>query len=98
MRAKKGSVVAINIYIQQIVIVSFATTALFVDMKATFDSVDRRILYKAMGERGIREELIKRVSVVLKETKSRVKVGGEMGESFWTARGVRQGCPLSPML
>jgi len=21
-----------------------------------------------------------------------------MGESFWTARGVRQGCPLSPML
>lgn len=31
---------------------------------------------------------------VLRETKCRVRAGGEVGESFWTARGVRQGCPL----
>lgn len=72
--------------------------ALFVDMKAAFDTVDRRILYKAMEERGIREGLIDRVRDVFRETKSRVKVGGKLGENFWTARGVRQGCPLSPML
>ena len=72
--------------------------AMFVDLKAAFDSVDRGKLIEAMRERGIRKGLVSRVERILKETRSRVKVGGEVGESFWTARGVRQGCPLSPLL
>jgi len=39
--------------------------------------------------RGIREGLVERVKEALRETKSRVRAGGETGESFWTARGVR---------
>lgn len=35
---------------------------------------------------------------MFRETKSRVRVGEKTGEEFWTARGVRQGCPLSPLL
>ena len=72
--------------------------ALFVDLKAAFDSVDRGILIKTMRERGIREGLIERVEGLLRETKSRVRVGEETEEEFWTGRGVRQGCPLSPLL
>jgi len=34
----------------------------------------------------------------LRETKSRVKTGKGMGESFCTGRGLRQRCPLSPLL
>lgn len=49
--------------------------ALFVDMKAAFDSVDRRILYKTMKERGIREGLIERVKEVFRETKSENRGG-----------------------
>jgi len=71
---------------------------LFVDLKAAFDSVDRGVLYQTMREKGIREGLIERVREILRETKSRVKVGEEWGESFWAARGLRQGCPLSPTL
>jgi len=71
---------------------------MFVDFKAAFDSVDRRVLLEAMRERGIKRGLINRVEEILRETKSRVRIGGEMGENFWTGRGLRQGCPLSPIL
>ena len=52
----------------------------------------------AMEKRGVREGLRERVREIYRETSSRVKVGGEIGEGFWTAKGLRQGCPLSPIL
>jgi len=33
-----------------------------------------------------------------RETKSRVKVGSQWSKEFWLARGLRQGCAISPML
>lgn len=72
--------------------------ALFVDLKATFDSVNRKVLTDTMRGRGTREGITGRVVKLLRETRSRVRVRGEMGESFWTARDVRQGCPLNPLL
>lgn len=71
---------------------------LFIDLRAAFNSVDKGGLIGTMRKKGIREGLIRRVEKVLMETKSRVRVGGELGRSFWTTRGVRQGCPLSPLL
>ncbi|RLU21743.1 hypothetical protein DMN91_006119 [Ooceraea biroi] len=50
--------------------------ALFLDLRAAFDSVDRGVLIKAMREREVREGLVDRCEEVLVETKSRVKVGG----------------------
>jgi len=69
---------------------------LFVDLKTAFDSVDREKLIEAMRERGVREGLVRRCEEVLKETVSRVSVGDREEERFWTGKGVRQGCPLSP--
>jgi len=72
--------------------------ALFIDLKAAFDSLDRGVLIGAMRERGVREGLVERVEEILRETKSRVRIGRQWGEEFWTVKGVRQGCPLSPIL
>ncbi|XP_046145769.1 uncharacterized protein LOC123989135 [Osmia bicornis bicornis] len=72
--------------------------AFFIDLRAAFDSVDRGVLLEAMRKRGVREGLRKRVKEILKETRSRVRTGDGISEPFWTVRGVRQGCPLSPLL
>lgn len=41
--------------------------------------------------------MIRRVEV-MGETRCRVRVGGKESDSFWTARGIRQKCPLSPLI
>lgn len=39
-----------------------------------------------------------RYEEVLREMVDRVRVGEKKGENFWTGRGMRQDCPLSPCL
>ncbi|KMQ84308.1 rna-directed dna polymerase reverse transcriptase domain containing protein [Lasius niger] len=73
-------------------------STMYIDLKAAFDSVDRGVLIEGIRERGIREELVERVDEILRETKSRVRIGKQWGEKFWIIKGVRQGYPLSPML
>lgn len=51
-----------------------------------------------MRRKGIKESLVKRVEETLRKTWSRVRAAGEIGKEFWTARGVRQGCPLKLLL
>ena len=63
--------------------------ALFVDLKAAFDSVDRKVLMEALKRRGVRKGLIQRIEEVYRETISRVKMGKESWEGFWTGKGVR---------
>ena len=71
---------------------------LFIDLKAAFDEVDRDEIDKVMKKKGVRESLRLRKAEIFRETKSKVRVVDQVGESFWLARGVRQGCPLSALL
>lgn len=57
-------------------------TILFINLKAAFDSVDKGMLIKAVKERGISEGLIDRVEAVLRETRSKIKTGGQSGGVF----------------
>lgn len=67
-------------------------------LRAVFDTVDRRILIKAMKKRGIRKGIVGRCIEILREMKCRMRVQGRLGKEFWTGREVRQECPLSPGL
>lgn len=51
-----------------------------------------------MRERRMKKGLVRKVEKILKETRSKVRIGKRVEENFWTAKGVRQGCPLSPLL
>lgn len=54
--------------------------ALFVDLKAAFDSVDKVVLLNEMRRRRIREGRIKSVGEIMWKTKStsRLRAGGEI--------------------
>ncbi|XP_068912463.1 golgin subfamily A member 6-like protein 6 [Tenebrio molitor] len=68
------------------------------DFKAAFDKVDRVKMFESMRERGISEWLVRKVEEIYARTRNKVKVGEKEGEWFETTKGVRQGCPLSPLL
>lgn len=69
--------------------------AFFMDLKAAFDSVDRKILGRKMKRRGVRKGLVIRCEDILRETRCRMRVGGE---KTGFCQGRRQGCLLSPDL
>lgn len=71
---------------------------LFGDLGAAFDSVDREVLGKAMRQKGISKGLVGRCEEMVRETRSRVKIRGELSDVFCTRSEVRQGCPLNPGL
>lgn len=64
---------------------------LFVNLKAAFDMMDRKVLEEPMREKRVRERLVGRVEEMFRETKSRVNVREKMRKWLWTAREVKQG-------
>lgn len=64
-----------NIYIVNYIVsknLSRKESAFFINLKAVFDKVDRKILLRAMKETGVRKELI-RCGDLFQETKSKIQ-------------------------
>lgn len=70
----------------------------FADLSAAFDKVDRVKLQNIMKRKEISTRLRTRIGEIYTETRNTIKANGEMSAKFWTTKGVRQGCPLSPTL
>jgi len=71
----------------------------FIDFRQAFDSVDRDKLWTIMSSKGIPTHLITTIQKIYTENTIRVNVGNGISEdSRDITQGVRQGCPLSPVL
>jgi len=70
----------------------------FADLKAGFDKVNRKLLWKTMRKYGINERIIRTIENMYEETTCRIKIGTKGTRKFWTGKGLRQSCPLSPLL
>ena len=71
---------------------------IFLDQEKTFDRVNRDFLYKTMKAFGIGPAFIHWVRQIYSNATTRVKVNGFLSENIPLRRGVRQGCPLCPLL
>lgn len=72
--------------------------ALFVDLKAAFDNVDREQLWSILMDNGVNMDVIRRLEKVYEETVVAVRTKEGLTDEFRTHKGIRQGCVMSPFL
>jgi len=71
---------------------------IFLDQEKAFDRMSHKFIFKILERFGFGAYFIKWVKTICFDTKSFVKVNGYQTFEFSIERGVRQGCPLSPLL
>ena len=67
--------------------------AFFVDFKSAFDTIDRSLLFKKLEKLNVPEYIIGAIKDLYRRTPFKVQ-----DRRFYTERGLKQGCPLSPLL
>ena len=70
----------------------------FIDFKKAFDSVWHEGLFYKLEKNGFSGRLLDLIRDIYKKTKCAVKIKDCITDYFDYTRGVRQGCPLSPIL
>lgn len=72
--------------------------AAFVDFSKAFDTIPRDLLWRRMEEIGIHGELLGALRAMYRDVRCRVRAPEGLTDSFESTWGVKQGCPLSPLL
>lgn len=70
----------------------------FCDFQKAYDTVDRQFLLNIMSRLGAGPGLLRWTSLLLSNTASRALVMGKLSPLVTFHAGVRQGCPLAPLL
>lgn len=68
------------------------------DQEKAFDKISHEFLFQVLQQAGISKEFCKQIQCLYNGLTSAVIVQGRTSENFHIERGVRQGCPLSPLL
>ena len=71
---------------------------LSLDQEKAFDRVDWGFMFATLKRMGFGPSFINWVNLLYTNVQSAVKVNGYLSSFFSLSRGVRQGCPLSPLL
>ena len=69
----------------------------FIDFKKNFNSVRHTALCGIMKKMGVSEQIISPLRKLYQNQEAAVRVESELSEWFNMKKGVRQGCPISPV-
>ena len=72
--------------------------ACYIDLKKAYDTVDRELLWKILKYIGLAPNLIAVIKALYDNSFSAIRLNGEISEFFSTSTGLKQGCPLAPLL
>lgn len=70
----------------------------FVDFKKAFDLVPRDLLWRRLEEAGIGGQMLAALKSLYANVRARVATPEGLTDAFEVSMGVKQGCPLSPLL
>jgi hypothetical protein len=71
---------------------------IFVDLTKAYDSVDRGLMWMILDRIGVPPKMRKAITNMHDGMKARVRVDGNLSDSFEMVHGLRQGCVLAPLL
>ena len=77
---------------------SLETWLLYIDFKKAYNLASHIILFEKMEEKCIGPRFIESIQSLYRGTKLKVRVENVFSQQFNYNRGVRQGCPTSPIL
>ena len=72
--------------------------ACFIDLRKAYDSIHHEALFYKLNKNGINGSFLTLIKDLYAKTKCAVKINGKRTDFFNYSKGVRQGCPLSPLL
>ena len=72
--------------------------AALLDFNKAYDTIDRPFLLSVLQELGVGDAFVRWVQLLLRSTSARVVMNGFRSTPHVFQAGVRQGCPLSPLL
>jgi hypothetical protein len=72
--------------------------AAFIDISKAYDSLSRPVIFAELHRKGCPQPMITFLQRLYADTTCTVKLQNQLGSPFPVNCGVRQGCPLSPLL
>jgi hypothetical protein len=72
--------------------------AAFMNFSKAFDTIPRDLLWRRMQEIGLNGEMMSALQVMYRDVRCRVRTPQGFMDPFESTWGVKQGCPLSPLL
>ena len=70
----------------------------FIDFSKAYDRIDRALLWRVLGGAGLHGPALNTLQQMYSCVRMQVRCKGELGTEFEAGVGVKQGCPLSPLL